>query len=139
MKQFNQMDDAQVSVNKGNVSIDTEYFVSAVAMERKSKYSAFLKVENAKQGTIDYLYGEYFSKSGENVLTQMTEWGKTHLQNCTEGLTVSPEDYWEWANQVDILKSGNAQYEYDKRMGAKEIDIPNVEHSIVVDIRPISC
>lgn len=131
---FKKKDNAQVSVNKGDISFDLEFFVSAVAMERKSKYIAFLKVENAKTGAVDYLYSVFFSKSWEDVMAQMEEWGNAHLHDCVEGLTKCPEEYWKWAN--DNYISGNAQYEHERRMGAEEIAIPNVQYVIVGEFRP---
>ena len=136
IKNINNQDNAQVSVNKGDIAFDLEYFVSAVAMERKSKYIAFLKVENAKTGAVDYLYGVYFPKSWQDVMAQMTEWGNAHLRDCGDGLTKCPPKYWKWANENDLLSFGNAHYEHEKRMGAVEIVIPNVQHVLVGEFRP---
>ena len=110
-----------------------EYIVSAIAMERKRKYIAFVKVENVITGTTEYLYGAHFSKSYTDVMAQMTEWGVRHLKDCADGLIANPNDYWKWAKKNHVLDVGQNNYTHEKSMGAVEIPIPNVNAALVMD------
>ena len=117
-----------------NINNNLEYIVSAVAMERKSKYIAFVKVENVRTGTTEYLYGAHFFKSDTDVMAQMTDWGVRHLNDCADGLVANPNGYWKWAKKNHVLDVGQSNYWHEKRMGAVEIPIPNVKTALVMDI-----
>ena len=116
------------------INNNLEYIVSAFAMERKSKYIAFVKVENVMTGTTEYLYGAHFSKSYADVMAQMTDWGVRHVNDCADGLTANPNGYWRWAKNNHVLDVGQNNYCHETRMGAVEIPIPNVKTALIMEI-----
>lgn len=117
-------------MNNQLTKINLEYIVSAVAMERSSKYITYIKVEDCLSHSTDYLYGCCFFKKDTDVIAQMTEWGKTHITNCAEGLS-TPDDYWSFVDRNRLREFGNTDYRYQANMGAAEILIPNVGVSLV--------
>ena len=67
-------------------------------------------------------------------MAQMTEWGVRHLNDCADGLTANPNDYWKWAKKNHVLDVGQDNYRLEARMGAVETPIPNVKTALVMDI-----
>lgn len=119
-------------IMKKKFRIKYRYIVSAIALEREKAYIALIKVEDVVAKSTKYLYGIYFPKSLEDVITRMTEWGKSHVDDCAKGLLLSPDVFWKWAEDNRLLGLGSWSYEYDIQRGSVENHIPNTDIAFVI-------